>query len=686
MFDNQDLLIFYDLVLKNKREANYLKKKFKLTDRQLLYVIDKINAYLLENTCKEIILKGNVFIIDKNSEKYIQTYLLKSNIFDQVYHSKKYRQVMIILLLSCNLDYLSLDHLKVMLNCSRSTVLNDLKQVKILLSEKNVSVFYNREFGYFLSGNEMDIRYLVMKMIITILNEDNGTLFLEHFIEKDLGIDSYLYRNKIVSISEELDLEFYENNFKEFFYSFLFLMNRFKEISLEENWTNIDKNSVEYRFSENIGKCFDLKECNINYIAAWILGLSVGNIDMVTNDRNAIKQLLEGLVLRFETLGGVKFSNNEEAIKQLYKHFRPSYYRIYYNLPIVNPLTKLIKEEYANIFFLVEESLTPLQNILNKKLSEDEVAFLTMHFISLTYEKKEKDNIKAHCLIVCPSGVGTSLILLKELETLFPNVGFTNLNIKDKINIALFDFVITTTINSEILKLGKPFIVVNPIMTYNEKFELMLRVTELLKEITIIDTQIASVLKVVKKHVTDVQFELIQKEVYFKTNSFQNQIILEERSEYPLLSEITSKKLIQLNVEANNWEQAIRNCTEVLVTEGKVLPSYIDGMVSTTKETGPYIVITKHVALPHARPELGAKELAISISTLKNPVKFGNKDNDPVKYIFGLSALDNQTHLTAMAELAELLDDTNFYKVLDTAKDRSEILDYIKEFERRKKS
>ena len=56
---------------------------------------------------------------------------------------------------------------------------------------------------------------------------------------------------------------------------------------------------------------------------------------------------------------------------------------------------------------------------------------------------------------------------------------------------------------------------------------------------------------------------------------------------------------------------------------------------------GPYIVITKHVALPHARPEAGALESAIGIATLKHPVKFGNKDNDPVKYLFCLSATDN---------------------------------------------
>ena len=161
-----------------------------------------------------------------------------------------------------------------------------------------------------------------------------------------------------------------------------------------------------------------------------------------------------------------------------------------------------------------------------------------------------------------------------------------------------------------------------------------------------------------------------------------SKIVIEEGGEYPLLSEITNKNLVKLQVEAADWEEAIRNSTDVLVSTGVAEPSYIDGMIQTTKETGPYIVITKHVALPHARPESGAKKIGISIATLKTPVVFGNKENDPVKYIFGLSALDNQTHLTAMSELAELLDQEAFYQILDNAEKPEEVIDFITNFEK----
>lgn len=141
---------------------------------------------------------------------------------------------------------------------------------------------------------------------------------------------------------------------------------------------------------------------------------------------------------------------------------------------------------------------------------------------------------------------------------------------------------------------------------------------------------------------------------------------------------LTSEELVRLNIEAKDWEDAIRQAANALLQNGKIKASYIDAIIKTVKETGPYIVITKHVALPHARSEAGAIESAIGIATLKEPVVFGNKENDPVKYLFCLSAKDSESHINALAELTSLLDRKDFYEFLDHAKDASEVIKYIK--------
>lgn len=144
-----------------------------------------------------------------------------------------------------------------------------------------------------------------------------------------------------------------------------------------------------------------------------------------------------------------------------------------------------------------------------------------------------------------------------------------------------------------------------------------------------------------------------------------------------MLGNLISEKLVKLQIEASDWEDAVRKAAQPLVDENKVKGTYVDDIIKGVKEMGPYIVLTKHVALPHARPEAGALETAIGIATLKTPVEFGNKDNDPVKYMFCLSAKDRTEHLDALAELVELFEDKEFFGLLDRTSDVSEVISYM---------
>lgn len=148
-----------------------------------------------------------------------------------------------------------------------------------------------------------------------------------------------------------------------------------------------------------------------------------------------------------------------------------------------------------------------------------------------------------------------------------------------------------------------------------------------------------------------------------------------------MLSDLLDPKLIQLNVEAADWEDAVRMATAPLVAEKKVTEDYVEDIVKGVKDLGPYIVLTKGVALPHARPECGALESAIGICTLKSPVEFGSADNDPVRYLFPLSAKDSDSHIAALQSLVEFLSDPSFFALLDGAGSAEEIVTYISEKE-----
>lgn len=144
-----------------------------------------------------------------------------------------------------------------------------------------------------------------------------------------------------------------------------------------------------------------------------------------------------------------------------------------------------------------------------------------------------------------------------------------------------------------------------------------------------------------------------------------------------MLTDLLNEELILLNINASDWEDAIRKAAQPLVDEKKVTESYVDDIIVGVKNNGPYIVLTEHVALPHARPESGALESAIGVATLKTPVEFGNEANDPVKYLFTLSAKDSSQHLSALSELAGLFEDKGFFNLLDNSNNPKEIMEYI---------
>ena len=147
--------------------------------------------------------------------------------------------------------------------------------------------------------------------------------------------------------------------------------------------------------------------------------------------------------------------------------------------------------------------------------------------------------------------------------------------------------------------------------------------------------------------------------------------------EMDLLSMI-KKEGIKVNVCANDWEDAILKVGELMVEIGVARPEYAEGMIKTVKEMGPYIVITKGIALPHARPEEGALKTALVIVKLKKPINFGNPDNDPVDILIGLTAVDKKSHIKALAQLARVLQQSDALKKLHEANTSEEIYDIIR--------
>ena len=137
----------------------------------------------------------------------------------------------------------------------------------------------------------------------------------------------------------------------------------------------------------------------------------------------------------------------------------------------------------------------------------------------------------------------------------------------------------------------------------------------------------------------------------------QNHITINKKEIQPMLEDVLKDSNILLNQQVNTWEESIRRVSEPLINQQVIEPSYVTAMIDSVKEYGPYIVIGKYIALAHARPEDGVSQLGISVATIDEPIEFGNEENDPVKIIFCLAAIDSYSHLNIMKSLIELIND-----------------------------
>lgn len=325
---------------------------------------------------------------------------------------------------------------------------------------------------------------------------------------------------------------------------------------------------------------------------------------------------------------------DDRLATDLESHIRPMLTRLNNRIMVHNVLLRDIQEEYPSLFKSVQQTAEKISRQYHlPEISSDEIGFITLYFARYFEEHKPGLNT----LVVCTSGLATSKLLVTKLRTTFPELLIQGTSAKKDVG-------------RHIQRLGPIDLIISTIDLENVNHIPVIVVSALL---------------------TDRDRERVQ-----------NTINRLEGSEQ-MLSDVTNTALIQLSVDAKDWEDAIRQSAQPLVTQGYVSAGYVEDMVQTTRESGPYIVISKGVALPHARPESGAQKVGIAIATLTKPIPFGNKANDPVRFVFALSATDSRTHLRALSELVDFIGDRDFLQALQNATAPEQVYDLIKRYEER---
>ncbi|AHG19645.1 PTS sugar transporter subunit IIA [Chania multitudinisentens RB-25] len=137
------------------------------------------------------------------------------------------------------------------------------------------------------------------------------------------------------------------------------------------------------------------------------------------------------------------------------------------------------------------------------------------------------------------------------------------------------------------------------------------------------------------------------------------------------------RQAISIDNPASNAAEAIQAAGQALCLAGACHPEYVQAMVASYQEFGPYFVIAPGLAMPHARPEQGAIKAQFSLVRLREPVVFGHAENDPVQVLLGLSATSSDRHIQLIQHIVTLLADEENLHTLMNSRDPEQLYQLI---------
>ncbi|VUS40313.1 PTS sugar transporter subunit IIA [Klebsiella spallanzanii] len=142
---------------------------------------------------------------------------------------------------------------------------------------------------------------------------------------------------------------------------------------------------------------------------------------------------------------------------------------------------------------------------------------------------------------------------------------------------------------------------------------------------------------------------------------------------------ISDATITQLE-SVETWQRALDICAKPLLEARVIEPEYVAAIVEQHHKLGPYYVLAPGLAMPHARPEEGAKGLGLSLLKLEQGVSFGSEEFDPVDIIIMLAAPDKHSHIEMISALAELFASDDDLDKLHQATSLEEIKKIIARF------
>ncbi|WP_086349510.1 BglG family transcription antiterminator [Candidatus Enterococcus clewellii] len=652
-------------------KAETLATDFNVSQRTIRTEILEANEWLISKGLPEILTirnKGFFLKLTAVDEKTLKMALL--NLKGDLLNRKE-RTFDIVLAIAYGKNPVYLNRKEEEFQISKSTMDEDMRRLRADLLKYGIEIVSYGRQGLSYKGSERSIRTMIydlinqnLDMIGFSMGKDPQVTPVQKIFNKYIDLNDIKKLDEIYSSKRsKQENDIYKNQILLFTLIWLQRVKRHELISAV-SWKNgeFEDNSFS-DFIDKIIKEFqleDVPQVERNYICFTIETFNTRDISNTLEWVQA--QLLTIQMIQFvENETHIPFHLKEEMLwESLYKHMAALIIRIKNDVQVFNPLKENIRINYFPIYRAVSQFIPTLEEVVGGKVIEDERAFLVIHFSTVASAINRDLTYIYKSVVVCNHGLATGNLLAENLKEKFPQIEIVavlsskEVELVDKLDV---DLIFSTF---KLAYSNKPVLVIDPILTEANSpiVEDFLRRNDELQrleangnESTELFTKILSIVEESGGRVDRTIYSKL--ETLFEKKNLE----INKREIQPMLKDILTDNHIMIKEKAATWNEAIERTAKPLVKENIIEKRYVDAMIHAVEEYGPYIVIGKHLALAHARPEDGANKLGLSVATIDQPIHFGNPEMDPVKIIFCLAAVDSYSHLTIMKELIELIND-----------------------------
>ena len=665
----------------------YIDKSIEIASKEL-NISERTIRYRIKNLNESSYFKDNLIYIEKKIIKFKGNLSFLKLILEKEEYicGSEERIELILLLLLFNSDGYKAEKILEILNISRSTLKQDLKIVRNILKENKIELISKANKGLIINGEELEIRKLILDKLrsyFVIKNEKLELLESLNLIRRKI-IEEYIDQNSIEKVTKffrkikiDLKKKISDEAFQIIFIYILITLKRFEEdfkLVRCQN-TQFIKSTEDYKVTkQNIrileNKFLKITEEEIIKITEFILGAHTYNFKYSFYENwILIEKFIDNLISEMSKEMKINFIEDKILREGLINHIVPTIYRLKNNLELQESIAEEIKEKYPFYYRNIKKFIKEIENYIGKDFSENEIAFLVVHFILSLKRNEEKVRNHKKIVIVCGLGYGTSNLLKQEIEDLF--------------DIEVLDIIPLNNI-SNIKSLNADY-VISTVDIDKEKLEIpVIKVNAFLKKEDIIKLLSFGIKNKKIEMEVDKIIEMVEECAEIKDKNNLKEKLLNYSLKKEKLNSLISKNItellplknIKLKVKVSSWQEAIEKAGEILFNNNFINKKYIDEMKEKIRDLGTYMIIDEGILLPHGEMETNVLKTGVSYIQLTENVEFPG--GFPIRHIFALCTMNSEEHVKGLLELKQLLEEKKLRIKLENCQTEQEVMELIK--------